>query len=112
MTQVPTISTCRIRAQSIHNEVANGASIDGSTSCNSTIDAFINFKPERISFVFDFIFDALNMPNVSHEYVEGWEFGLSDAYVSTISYNSNGKYISQDKRFTCIHEICNILNIR
>ena len=89
--QPPSIASCRIGAESIHGESANGTSKDGVAACSSIQDTFINFQPHHMSFVFDFVFEELNYPNDTHVYVSEWEFGVSEANISIIMYNAIGK---------------------
>ena len=92
MTQTPTIETCRLGIEGPNGEVANSTFVSD-TSCNHTRDTFVNFQPNELFLGFDFSLELpVEPPNSSerHNYVEDFHFGIVEAFVDLIYYNSSG----------------------
>ena len=64
------------------------------TNCDSTIDAFVNFKPHSMSFNFQFRFELPSaIPDEDpgyNDYVASYVYGVVDASVTVIKYFANG----------------------
>ena len=67
------------------------------TNCDSTIDAFVNFKPHNMSFNFHFTFDLPSeIPDIVqgyNDYVDTYQYGVVDANVTVVKYFANGEII-------------------
>ena len=80
-----------------YGELATTPFVNGSTACNSTIDAFVNFPPvgAYVHFGFQFLLPEA-IPEYSGDLYNGYaqreRFGIVGADIKVYKYSSTGKF--------------------
>ena len=77
-----------------YGELATTPFINGSTACNTTIDAHVNFSPVGARFHFDFIYIYPENPPENIPYYNSYAieelFGVIGAEMVVVQYNTAG----------------------
>ena len=92
VTHQPVIETCRLGIEDEMGNVFNTTFIGNTTSCDNTIDTYVNIIPKELSIVFDLAFRLPKDPPSGedrHKYVEDFHFGVVDGDVSLFLYQKS-----------------------